>query len=108
MPASIEIKIRGYHADMFGHVNHARYLEFMEEGRWNYFEKRNLFNAFHERKIGHVVVNIIQDIVQVETGILLLDAQVTDVFFSLDTKETLPVKPNLVVFWPDLATLCIN
>ena len=31
MPSSIEIKIRGYHADMFGHVNHARYLEFMEE-----------------------------------------------------------------------------
>jgi len=26
----IEIKIRGYHIDMFRHVNKARYLEFLE------------------------------------------------------------------------------
>jgi len=29
-----EIKIRGYHADFYGHVNNARYLEFFEEDRW--------------------------------------------------------------------------
>jgi len=25
-----EIKVRGFHTDMFGHVNNARYLEFLE------------------------------------------------------------------------------
>jgi thioesterase III len=29
-----EIKVRGYHADFYGHVNNARYLEFFEEDRW--------------------------------------------------------------------------
>lgn len=33
-----EIKVRGYHLDLYGHVNNARYLEFLEEGRWNLFE----------------------------------------------------------------------
>ena len=33
-----EIRIRGYHADAYGHVNNARYLEFLEEGRWKVFE----------------------------------------------------------------------
>ncbi len=55
MESQMSIKIRCYHVDMFGHVNHARYLEFMEEGRWTYFEENNLFLPFHEKGIGHVV-----------------------------------------------------
>lgn len=33
------IKVRGYHLDLFQHVNNARYLEFMEEGRWAFFDE---------------------------------------------------------------------
>ncbi len=33
-----EIKVRGYHADFYGHVNNARYLEFLEENRWVHLE----------------------------------------------------------------------
>jgi thioesterase-3 len=33
MPHVTTIKIRGYHLDLNGHVNNARYLEFLEEGR---------------------------------------------------------------------------
>ncbi len=33
-----EITVRGYHLDFFGHVNNARYLEFMEEARWRLSE----------------------------------------------------------------------
>lgn len=36
---TIDIKVRGYHLDVFGHVNNARYLEFMEEARWAAIEK---------------------------------------------------------------------
>jgi thioesterase-3 len=32
--------VRGYHLDLFGHVNNARYLEFLEEARWDWFEQR--------------------------------------------------------------------
>lgn len=36
------IRVRGYHMDGYGHVNNARYLEFLEEARWAYFEKHKL------------------------------------------------------------------
>ncbi|MGB2983743.1 MAG: thioesterase family protein, partial [Candidatus Bipolaricaulia bacterium] len=41
-----QIKVRGYHEDRFGHVNNARYLEFLEEARWALFEERGLDTAF--------------------------------------------------------------
>jgi thioesterase-3 len=34
------IRIRGYHCDFYGHLNHARYLELLEEARWSYLEGR--------------------------------------------------------------------
>jgi len=34
------IRIRGYHCDFYGHLNHARYLELLEEARWSYLEDR--------------------------------------------------------------------
>lgn len=36
------IHIRSYHLDGYGHVNNARYLEFLEEARWAFFEQHNL------------------------------------------------------------------
>ncbi|KAB7627818.1 acyl-CoA thioesterase [Alkalilimnicola sp. S0819] len=38
MSEPVEIKVRGYHLDVYNHVNNARYLEFLEEARWHYFE----------------------------------------------------------------------
>ncbi|MDO5639565.1 MAG: thioesterase family protein [Neisseria sp.] len=36
------IRVRGYHLDGYGHVNNARYLEFLEEARWAFFEQHQL------------------------------------------------------------------
>jgi len=59
MKSYIEIKVRGYHEDHFKHVNHTRYLEFLEEGRWAYFENHDLVeNLFHKKGIFLAVVNI--------------------------------------------------
>ena len=38
-----EIKIRGYHTDLYQHVNNARYLEFLEEGRYGLRRCRHHF-----------------------------------------------------------------
>ncbi len=38
MPHQTLIKVRGYHLDIYQHVNNARYLEFLEEARWSYLE----------------------------------------------------------------------
>ncbi len=43
------IKVRGYHLDVYQHVNNARYLEFLEEARWQWLE---------EQQLAFVVVNI--------------------------------------------------
>ena len=58
----IKIKIRSYHADNQNHVNNARFLEFFEEGSWDYLEKNphvgKLMESLAKKGIIHVVVNI--------------------------------------------------
>ena len=62
MKAVDRIKIRGFHVDDFRHVNHARYVEFFEDGRWAYSELNrhvgDLFVKLQKKGIIHVVVNI--------------------------------------------------
>jgi len=52
------IKVRGYHEDRFGHVNNARYLEFLEEGRWDYLDARGPKSGFASLGVFPVVVNL--------------------------------------------------
>lgn len=37
----MHLTVRNYHLDGYGHVNHARYLEFCEEARWAFFDHRD-------------------------------------------------------------------
>ncbi|WP_338883227.1 MULTISPECIES: acyl-CoA thioesterase [Xenorhabdus] len=52
------IKVRGYHIDIFQHVNNARYLEFMEAARWDLLTENNTLEWLNRKNIGFVVVNI--------------------------------------------------
>jgi len=51
------IKIRNYHLDAYQHVNNARYLEFLEEARWRYFDHINQ-QEFKALNIAFFIVNI--------------------------------------------------
>ena len=53
-----EIKVRGYHADFYGHVNNARYLEFFEEDRWAHLESKIDLKKWATQGIIFLVVNI--------------------------------------------------
>lgn len=53
-----QIKVRGYHLDVYQHVNNARYLEFLEEARWDGLENSPAFQWMTEKNIAFVVVNI--------------------------------------------------
>ena len=53
-----EIKIRGYHADFYGHVNNARYLEFFEEDRWAQLESKIDLMKWARKGLVFLVVNI--------------------------------------------------
>ena len=54
----VDIKVRGYHLDIYQHVNNGRYLEFLEEGRWDYFESKSLFADLAKQDLAFVVANI--------------------------------------------------
>lgn len=52
------IKVRGYHLDLYGHVNNARYLEFLEEARWGMIEDSGGVEWFSQRGLALVVSRI--------------------------------------------------
>jgi thioesterase-3 len=58
MPNVTEILTRGYHMDVFGHVNNARYLEFLEEGRWALLEAHLDLAKWAAQGLVFMVVNI--------------------------------------------------
>ncbi len=53
-----EILTRGYHMDMYGHVNNARYLEFLEEDRWAQLEAHIDLDRWASEGLVFMVVNI--------------------------------------------------
>jgi thioesterase-3 len=53
-----EFTVRGYHADFYGHVNNARYLEFFEEDRWALLEARIDLQKWKSEGLVFLVVNI--------------------------------------------------
>lgn len=55
---SKKIKVRGYHCDAYGHVNNARYLEFLEEARWTYLQPAVDKNIFKDLGLLFVVVGL--------------------------------------------------
>ena len=137
MKSTVEVKVRNYHLDQFKHVNNARYLEFLEEGRWTYSEKNNLIEMYEINGISHVAVNIninyrksatAGDLLMVETdvkqrskksvtmeqkiflkstGALIADATVTNVFLDSKTKEIITTE-ELSRFWGELSGLACS
>lgn len=55
---SVDIRVRGYHLDIYQHVNNGRYLEFLEEGRWDYFDRHAFIELFEGEQLAFVVANI--------------------------------------------------
>lgn len=58
MAHQTHIKVRGYHLDVYQHVNGARYLEFLEEARWSYFEDNGVLETFLKCDQALAVVNV--------------------------------------------------
>ena len=119
-----KIKVRGYHLDVYQHVNNARYLELLEEARWNHYEEYPP-SFFVERGWGFIIVNInidykapavLGDVLHVHTTLervgnssltflqqayingdekLAVEARVTFVMIDLKTNKVLQVDGEL-------------
>ncbi len=124
-----EIKVRGYHLDVYGHVNNARYLEFLEESRWKWVEDVVGVGEPFSRDMGFSIVNIninyrrpacLGDELVIGTGIrafksrsavveqviwlkgtetVIVDAAVTFVIVAIDTGKALPMDETLRRFF---------
>ncbi|MFH8133686.1 acyl-CoA thioesterase [Pantoea osteomyelitidis] len=78
------IKVRGYHLDVYQHVNNARYLEFLEEARWQWLEQAEAFDWLVAQKLAFVVVNIninyrrpavLGDVLQIDSEVMQLNGK---------------------------------
>ena len=59
MKTSIQIEVRPTEIDVMGHVNNAKYLEYMEWSREDWYNKMQLpFDVFTKMGVGTVTVNI--------------------------------------------------
>ncbi|GLR10154.1 thioesterase [Mixta theicola] len=120
------IKVRGYHLDVYQHVNNARYLEFLEEARWEWLEKLNALHWLMKNNLAFVVVNINinyrrpallghvlcinsrllqlnsksgvigQEVTLAEDGSAIADATLTFVCIDLNTQKSLPLEGELL------------
>jgi thioesterase-3 len=53
-----KVRVYGFQLDMYGHVNNARYLEFLETARWEFIERKMTLSDLEKLGIAFVVVNI--------------------------------------------------
>lgn len=51
-------KIRTFHTDAFGHVNNARYLEILEEARWQFADSIQLVDLLREQQLGFIIMDL--------------------------------------------------
>lgn len=58
MVFATEIKIRGYHVDVYGHVNNARWVELLEEARWRWLDEHLDLAAWDAIGQGIAVVSL--------------------------------------------------
>ncbi len=56
--AQTELRVQGFHCDLYGHVNNARYLEFLETARWETMARTVDIEDFHRQGWSLVVVRI--------------------------------------------------
>ena len=119
-----KIVIRGYHLDAYRHVNNARYLEFLEEARWQYLDQINkteldkydfsfivvnininyrksvtvgdTINISTEiERIGNTSMTFSQNIMEEGTNDLVCDASVTFVILDNKTKQPFKIEGQL-------------
>ena len=127
------IKVRGFHEDRFGHVNNARYLEFLEEGRWDYLDERGPEEGFQALGVFPIVAHLSisyrrptsagdrliitthvastssrkiimhQTIHQEGTEKLCCEADISIVLVNAETGRPAVLSEEILEAWPDLA-----
>ena len=106
------IKVRGFHIDVFQHVNNARYLEFLEEARWEWLDGEPAAQWMAENQIAFIVVNIninyrrpavLGDLLRIDNQLLRLNGK------SGVMKQMVTLEPDsIAVADAELTFVCID
>ncbi|WP_174849274.1 acyl-CoA thioesterase [Yersinia artesiana] len=107
------IRVRGFHIDVFQHVNNARYLEFLEEARWEWLDGEPTAQWMAENKIAFIVVNIninyrrpavLGDLLRIDSQLLKLNERsgVMEQKITLEPGSTLVADAELTFVCIDL------
>ncbi|MBX6395311.1 MAG: acyl-CoA thioesterase [Alicyclobacillaceae bacterium] len=132
MEASLDIIVRSTEIDVNGHVNNAKYLEYLEWGREEWYERAGLpYERFLEMGIQTVTVNIninyrkecrqgdrltirtrplkvgrtsfvLEQDIVNERGEIVADATVTSVTMDVTTRRARPVPEELAKYFPHM------
>ena len=104
------IKVRGYHLDVYQHVNNARYLEFLEEARWQWLEDVDAFHWLMDQKLAFVVVNININYRRpaVLGDVLNIESEVSQLNGGIISQRVLLAGDNTVVADAALTFVCID
>lgn len=125
MKTSIQIEVRPTEIDVMGHVNNAKYLEYMEWSREDWYNRVELpFDVFTDMNVGTVTVNIninyrkearlgdiltvstqpvkkgrtsyvLRHVIENEQGEQVADADVVSVTIDLESRKSVPLPDSL-------------
>ncbi len=103
-----DIRVQGFHIDVNGHVNNARYLEFMETARWEYLQKYFDYAFFEEQGWNFVIVRInirykraslLNEELEVETYIKEIGDRIVTMMQTIRLKGTKLIASRAEVSW---------
>ena len=123
--STTEITVRGWTLDLYGQVSNAKFMEFLEEARWNHFQGFFESGMFLDLGLAFVLVNVnvnytsaarLGDILNIHTwisrigtksitlkheikmksdGKMVLDGEVTFVVKDLEKEVAIPITARI-------------
>lgn len=90
--------VHNYHLDGYGHVNNARYLEFLEAARWHFFADLELKTALRQAQL--VVANMdiryrraasLDDVLHIHTQLIAVQSRQIQVAQRIECDKTICV-----------------
>lgn len=76
---SHRIYVHNYHLDGYGHVNNARYLEFLEEARWMFFHRHNMLADLRQLRLVVARIDILYRHAAVADDTLHIQSSLKDI-----------------------------
>lgn len=131
LETSIQIEVRSSDLDVLGHVNNAKYLEYLEWGREDWYEKAGFpIDRFMEMGIATVMVNVnlnyrkearqkeeliiktrpvkrgrtsfvLSQEIWKASGEVSADALVTSVIMDMKERRSVPLPPEFAAVFPE-------